>query len=80
MTIHASKAKSAKAIEPPRKKRRLAIFGDSIEELKKAHWPTRRETMRLSLLVLLVCVATGIALGLIDLGLSKLVIMLLSGA
>ena len=44
------------------------FFGDIINELKKVTWPTREETMRLTVAVVVVSVAIGLGLGGIDIG------------
>ncbi|MCX8125627.1 MAG: preprotein translocase subunit SecE [Dehalococcoidia bacterium] len=41
-------------------------------ELKKVSWPSRQETLRLSLIVIVVCVAVGIILGVFDYGFTEL--------
>ncbi|UCD22653.1 MAG: preprotein translocase subunit SecE [Chloroflexota bacterium] len=63
MTAHAKKAGTKPA---PARKSRFSFFPETIAELRKAHWPTRQEALRLSLLVLLVCVALGAILGGLD--------------
>jgi len=55
------------------KKSRFAIVTDIIGELKKVVWPTRQETVRLSLLVIGVCIVIGIFLGALDLGFAELI-------
>ena len=45
---------------------RFKIFGETISELKKVVWLTRREAAYLTFLVLLVSVAAGLLLGAID--------------
>ncbi|HXZ94407.1 MAG TPA: preprotein translocase subunit SecE [Dehalococcoidia bacterium] len=60
MTTQANKTSAKSA---PAKKSRFSFFTESIAELRKAHWPTRQEALRLSLLVLAVCVAVGLILG-----------------
>ena len=52
---------------------RFKFINDTIAEMKKVTWLTRREAMYLSGLVLLVAVSVGIVLGLLDLGLSEIV-------
>ena len=47
--------------------------------MKKVTWLTRRETIYLTGLVLLVAITAGIVLGLIDLGFSSLVSTVLLG-
>ena len=51
---------------------RFGFISDTIAEMKKVTWLTRRETIYLSGLVLFVAVSVGVILGLIDLGLSGL--------
>jgi preprotein translocase subunit SecE len=46
--------------------------GDVVAELKKVTWPTRHETIRLSLMVLVVCIIVGLILGGIDYGFTNL--------
>jgi len=58
------------------KKRRFTFFADVIGELRKVTWPSRRDTIRLTVLVILVCVLVGAFLGALDFGFSKLVTML----
>ena len=41
---------------------------DIFSELKKVTWPTRDETIRLTVVVIVVSVAIGMALGVIDIG------------
>jgi len=80
MTSHAQKAKAAKPVSGAvKKKSKLSFFTEAVEELKKAHWPTRQETSRLSILVLIVCVVVGAILGTIDYGFTKLIGVLLLG-
>ncbi len=55
------------------KKSRFSAIGDIIGELRKVVWPTRREALRLSFLVLIVCVVVGIFLGALDYGFAELV-------
>lgn len=56
---------------PTQPKRRLKLgapgwFTDIISELKKVTWPTRDETLYLTMVVVVVSVAAGVALGLVD--------------
>ena len=48
-------------------------MSEIIAELKKVVWLTRREIVYLTIMVLLVCLAVGVVLGVIDYGFSKLV-------
>jgi len=79
MTSRKKKAKPARPIAVPAKKSKLSFFRDAITELKKVHWPTRQETLRLSLIVLVICVVVGAILGAIDYGFTKLFTDLLLG-
>ncbi|MGD0857032.1 MAG: preprotein translocase subunit SecE [Dehalococcoidia bacterium] len=65
------KKNPAQASQP--KKRRFTFFSDIINELKKVVWPTRQETIRLSLIVIGLCLVVGLFLGLLDYGFSELV-------
>ena len=77
MTRQNKKAKTARSVAVPAKKSKLSFFSDAMTELKKAHWPTRQEALRLSLLVLIICVVVGAILGAIDYGFTKLLANLL---
>ena len=48
------------------------------EELKKVAWPTRKETLTTSAAVLLLVLVVSLYLGLVDLGLAKIIEALLS--
>lgn len=52
---------------------RLSFFGDTLSELKKAVWPTRKEVTNLTIMVIIVCVIVGIILGALDLGFYQLI-------
>ncbi len=57
-------------------KRRLPSFGfvgDIIGELRKVTWPTRQESIRLTVMVLIVCAVIGVILALLDYGFGRLV-------
>jgi preprotein translocase subunit SecE len=73
MTTHAKKAGTKSA---PAKKSRFSFFTEVIPELRKAHWPTRQEALRLSLLVLVVCAVIGGILGALDWVFTKLFLLL----
>lgn len=73
-----AKAKPTKpAAVLTKKPSRWRFFADAYLELRKAHWPSRREAMRLSLLVAAVCVVVGLLLGMLDLGFSWLLRLVL---
>ena len=46
----------------------VQFIQETVTELRKAVWPTREETTRLTVYVLLLCVAVGIILWLVDRG------------
>lgn len=54
-------------------RKRFAIFGETVSELKKVVWLSRREIIYLTSLVIIVAAATGIVLGLLDFGFTNLV-------
>jgi preprotein translocase subunit SecE len=56
-----------------KKRSRFAFFGDVIGELRKVTWPSRRDTVRLTIIVIIVCFVVGIFLGALDYGFSELV-------
>ncbi|MDO8609539.1 MAG: preprotein translocase subunit SecE [bacterium] len=47
------------------------IATDLIEELKKVTWPTRKETIRLTTIVIAISLIIGIYIGIIDVLLTK---------
>ena len=47
-------------------------------ELKKVSWPQRKETVASTSIVLVIVIIIGIFLGLVDLGLSKIIKVILS--
>ena len=55
------------------------LFTETIAELKKVVWLSRREVVYLTALVLLVAVIVGLILGVIDFGFTKLVNNVLLG-
>jgi len=52
---------------------RFKFFSETINELKKVVWLTRREAIYLTALVLIVAITTGIILGALDYGFTHLV-------
>ena len=48
------------------------FIGETIAELRRVTWPTREETIRLSIMVIVVAGAVGAFLGLVDLGFTRL--------
>lgn len=55
-----------------KERKRFQFFGNIISELRKVVWPTRQEAIRLTLIVLAVCIAIGIILFAIDYGFTEL--------
>ena len=80
MANRINRAKSTKAVTVAiRKKTKLGFIWESLEELKKARWPTKREAFRLSILVMVICVAVGGFLGALDYGFTKVLTELVLG-
>jgi preprotein translocase subunit SecE len=52
---------------------RFQFITNIIVELKKVTWPSRQEAIRLTIMVLIVCIVAGIFLGLADFGFTNLV-------
>jgi preprotein translocase subunit SecE len=73
MTTQANKASAKSA---PAKKSRFSFFVEVVAELRKAHWPTRQEAVRLSVLVLAVIIIVGLILGALDLAFTQLFLLL----
>ncbi len=58
----------------PKKRNAIAaFFSDTVAELKKVTWLSRREIIYLTGLVLAISIGAGIILGLVDLGFTKLI-------
>jgi len=72
----ATHVKKAAARTTPAKKSRFSFFVEVVAELRKAHWPTRQEALRLSGLVLVVIIIIGAILGALDLAFTKLFLLL----
>jgi preprotein translocase subunit SecE len=52
---------------------KLNFFSDTLNELKKVTWLSRREVIYLSGIVLLVTIVVGIFLALVDFGFTRLI-------
>ena len=52
---------------------RFRFISETVAELKKVVWLTRREAAYLAALVLIVAITVGIVLGIIDYGFTRLV-------
>ncbi|MBM2831364.1 MAG: secE [Dehalococcoidia bacterium] len=50
----------------------LRIFPETYSELKKVVWPNRKEIRHLTVIVLVVSLAVGLLLGLLDFGFAQL--------
>lgn len=50
-----------------------------MDELKKVTWPSRAETVRLTMVVILISLIIGLYIGIIDLGLAKVLEILTKG-
>jgi len=57
----------------------LSFLGGAFSELRKVNWPSREQTTRLTMLVLIVSVVIGAILGLIDIGFSRLFALVTGG-
>lgn len=53
--------------------RLFASVRDIIAELRRVVWPTREEALRLTIMVLIVCIIVGAFLGALDYGFTELV-------
>ncbi len=74
------KPKPAKAAPVTTKKpSRFRFFIEAVNELRRAHWPSRREAIRLSIMVAGVCVVVGALLAGLDMVFTRLVGLLLLG-
>jgi len=58
---------------------RFRFIGETIGELKKVVWLTRREALYLTFLVLVVAIVAGLILGVLDYGFTALIEKLLPG-
>lgn len=52
-------------------RRLIEFFQESWQELKKVHWPSRKETYAATLVVIVVVVLISLYLAVVDLGLAK---------
>jgi preprotein translocase subunit SecE len=58
---------------------RFRFFGETISELKKVTWLTRRELIYLTVLVLIMAAVAGLILGVLDYGFTRLIDVFLGG-
>jgi preprotein translocase subunit SecE len=52
-------------------RRLIEFFQESWQELKKVHWPSRKETYAATLVVIIVVILVSMYLALVDLALTK---------
>ena len=55
----------------------VRMIGEVVGELRRVTWPTKEETLRLSIMVISVAAAIGAFLGLVDLGFARIMGILL---
>jgi preprotein translocase subunit SecE len=60
-----------------RKAFNVRYVGEIASELRRVTWPTRQETMRLSVMVISVAAAIGLFLGIVDLAFARILDVLL---
>jgi preprotein translocase subunit SecE len=71
---------SKQAVQTPKPRNAVVNFiSDTIAEMKKVTWLTRREMVYLTGLVLIVAIAAGIVLGIIDFGFTQFIEKLFLG-
>ena len=70
---------SHRAVSAKPKRSRFRFIGETIAELRKVVWLTRREATYLTFLVLIVAIVASIILGGIDLGFTRLIDTLFLG-
>ena len=79
---HSKKAEKAAAAEAKslgsKAEQLKEFFEESQVEIKKVVWPSRKETVTTSIAVLALVVVMSLFLGIVDLGLTKLVEYILS--
>jgi len=62
-----------RAVSAKPKRSRFRFIGETIAELKKVVWLTRREAIYLTFLVLIITIAASIILGGMDYGFTRLI-------
>ncbi len=71
----------AEKVEKTKKENRLQKWWrETIGELHKVNWPTRKEALRLTWIVIIVVVVMGAVLGLLDFGFTKLIALIVGNA
>ncbi len=61
------------AIASSQARPRFRFVGETIAELKKVVWPTRKQATNLTIIVILVSIFVGLILGVIDFGFAGLI-------
>ena len=69
--VRASGAPRQVSAEGARRAFSFRVIGDVIGELRRVTWPTREETVRLTVMVIAVAATVGTFLGVIDLAFSR---------
>ena len=65
-SARATRARGGRSFGP------LRFARDTLAELRRSSWPTRQETVRLTVIVVGVCVALALFLGMFDFALTQL--------
>jgi preprotein translocase subunit SecE len=65
-------ARRSSASETARRKPGFQFFRETVGELKRVVWPSREQTTRLTILVLVISITVGILLAAVDLGFGRL--------
>jgi len=73
-----AKEEKGKAIERRRPNRIREFFRETVGELRKVSWPTRKEAWNLTLVVLAVVFSVGITLGFLDYVFTQLFALILA--
>jgi len=68
-----------RATTPKRSGSRFRFISETIAELRKAVWLTRREAIYLTTLVIIIAISAGLVLGAFDYGFAELVNKLFLG-
>ena len=72
-------AKTEKAVTERKSQNRVQrYFRETIGELRKVSWPTRKEAINLTIVVLIVTFTMGAILGLLDFFYSRVMALILS--
>ena len=75
----ADSKKTSKAVVAKKKPNRLVRWWrETIGEIKKVTWPTKEDALRMTKIVVVVIVIMALFLGLIDLGFSELIGLIIS--